>query len=1360
MGKKIISIIITACLILSCFATVSFASAQVQYEKPQGVILNAQFAEGNNGGFELLSAKTGAAVTTVPESEGSDNYVLKYTATNHSAGATSANGGAEHIEVKVGGEQGIEFVEGRNIIIETKFRKTNAATRVYLKYNMYPKDNYKEETANLYSLVALWHDGGVRYANGSSGTGSNLDQVSMKVSELECGTDYLTAKIVIKGTSLLADVYLTDEEGNTQTIENVSLKQPVDRTSLDPSDAMYIKEATHLKTLSFRTRSGGTTSATDVIVDYLKVTQELTYTSTLDKNIVGEDENIVVSMVTDATDLDDVSAFYDLYTAEGQLVASEKSFDKATKKLTINPAENLIAGNNYVVKVDNAGLLSELNYVYDTESEELSLSIVSCKAENVLIDGRLIDGEIIEGTYKYVSSFDKTGETYAWYAAPSIDGPWTVIDGQTSSSIEASTALANGQYLKMSVIPQSQIGAGIEAFSNILCPEAAPVADNLRLAEGNKFIGDTLVAEYDYFDANGDEDNGTVIKWYIGNTAESNEYEMISQSGSLRLLDEYEGKYIRFSVTPKNEIDNGDECVEVFGNPFGPVSNYLTGSNLFSDPGFETGTTEGIKGSTFPAELFEIVTKTDDSDGRVYSGDYSLYVGPRPENYSTWGKNVNYVPGKTYLLSGMVKSVTDASINDYEGYGGVADSILRPFRDEEKVTINNETWTRVTLTVVTNETASSGTFGLLTFSGQGKQAVYVDDMYFGELKITDIITEEIQPTVIPEKENIVIRVFKDKMLNQFGTTTGLEHEDADVEVLQGKGVEIDNNNCVVITPEAVAGEVVLRVSCTPETTTAPYFSKEVKFTLLPNTNVTPSVKNVVASGTVATGEVLSVNYDYHQVENKLNASTFKWFYQDTPTGTATYIPNATASTYTVASAYADKFIGCEVTPATNDGLTGNPVRSNILVKAVAPYATKLEVTGKFSVGETVTGKYIFGDYNNDTEGVSTYSWFMSDTLDGRYVPLSGETNKTLVLTEEMVGKYLKFAVVPTSNTRPYAGEMVFSQPYAGPAKPEARNITISNNGSLYVGSYDYFHQHGFKEKNTKYEWFVDGILVSTSAQYEVNFEGAKTVTFKVTPGCEGNPSTGNAVMASYTITGNLPQGGGTVSGGGFGGGGLSGGGFGGGSGGVAGGTSGGNTSGFTSGVQSINDAEGITPEVKPATDIDSHWSKSYMEEMSKRGIMTPDNEGKYNPDEIVGRGDMIKYLFKALKLTESEYTGEFSDVKAEDEFAGMLQTMVNNGTISKYDTFRPNDGISREELCKVLYISLDNAGKLESAAENKISAFADYSSISDWAKEYVNAIYQNGIMIGVSETLFAPAENVTKAQVATLLTRILNIIER
>ncbi len=367
MFKKSISILTVICMLLTCVPALSFASETEvsKCDMPMGEVLNAQFFEGNTCGFELLSAQTGADITTEPESEGSDNYVLKYTATKHNDGATSVNGGAEHIAIKVNGDEGIKFVDGRNIIIETKFKKTAEAARLYFKYNINPKDNYKEETANLFTILSIWHDGVVKYAGGTSPADNT--QVAMSNTSLAgYGTSWVTAKTVIKGASLLADIYLYGEDGTLiETIENASLKQPSGRTSLDSSDALYIEEATHLKTLSFRARK----EATDVLVDYVKVTVE-------EEAKVNAPSVMPLSGKFDvnfdaATVISNIADYFKLYNEDGVWVEdAELTVDG--NKLSFDLGAVQQEGEKYVLKVDKAAI-ADYGYVFDDETTDYEI---------------------------------------------------------------------------------------------------------------------------------------------------------------------------------------------------------------------------------------------------------------------------------------------------------------------------------------------------------------------------------------------------------------------------------------------------------------------------------------------------------------------------------------------------------------------------------------------------------------------------------------------------------------------------------------------------------------------------------------------------------------------------------------------------------------------------------------------------------------------------------------------------------------------------------------------------------------------------------------------------------------------------
>ncbi|MFU1796399.1 S-layer homology domain-containing protein [Paenibacillus azoreducens] len=79
----------------------------------------------------------------------------------------------------------------------------------------------------------------------------------------------------------------------------------------------------------------------------------------------------------------------------------------------------------------------------------------------------------------------------------------------------------------------------------------------------------------------------------------------------------------------------------------------------------------------------------------------------------------------------------------------------------------------------------------------------------------------------------------------------------------------------------------------------------------------------------------------------------------------------------------------------------------------APKATNVSISGNYWSGQTLTGNYTFTDEDQEqTEGNSLYQWYSSDTPDGTYTAIDGETKTSLVLGDEDVGKYFKFAVTP------------------------------------------------------------------------------------------------------------------------------------------------------------------------------------------------------------------------------------------------------------------------------------------------------------------------------------------------------------
>ena len=1075
-----------------------------------------------------------------------------------------------------------------------------------------------------------------------------------------------------------------------------------------------------------------------VYVDYVEVYQEIDYTNA---------SVAVTSGTTNIRAKDPVTIQFTSDSAIGSLpeaafeivgVETEFSYNAETKTVSLTPVTSMEPGGSYNLNINEA-LIKETVGVVLTGENDFVLEVCNISVSNLAPVGKVIPGTIITASYLYSSPVAEGTHSYQWQVSDTgEENTFTDINGAISKDFEVGTE-HKGKYIRFEMIPYDINGlSGYSTTSSVLIPEKAPVVSNPAISTDTLFEGIYITASYDFYDENGDNEGETVYKWFTGDTADGPWTE--KHTGKTYLIgSEDNGKYIKCVITPVSisEIEKegvGDEVIA------GPVVNILRSTNMFADAGFESGVIES------PWMYSNNWDGADIQSKDTHTGEYALHLSPRVALNDHFGQKLSFKKGKTYVFGAWAKK-SRAKAQDIKGMTVFAGGdTLQTSVGTASYTLNDR-WQLMSFAYQFKADCTPNS-GFVTWSDIDTADVYMDDWYCGELLIGDIETYDVEPVTIPLSGETSVSVTSGKVLNQLGSNDGLQNENVVVSIPETDGVYVQDNK-IVVTEQAHASTIVAEIYCEPEYSgaTQTKFQKFVEIELASHNDPTPKALNVKAEGVVATDSVLTGTYDFYQIDDKADASTYKWMYSDSENGTYTPIEGATATSYTVESQYAGKYIKFVVLPETEDGLTGKEVYSNALVAPRAPVATEVKITGDMAVGEVITGEYVYFDANYDAEGTSLYRWLISDTADGAYVPVEGETLKTLTLTEEMKNKYIKFEVTPVAVVAPITGVAKLSEAALGPVPPKALNVSISQDGYRLKGLYTYSHPNYIPEKGSLYKWTVDGVAVSDNADYLINFTGAKLVTFSVTPGCELEPSKGETVTISLYIQGYADSMSGTGGGGG---------GFGGGGGGVGGG------SGSGVGVTNVNDMKlpeiEVPKEEKPKTDISGHWGETYINNMASRGVMTADENGNYKPDEFVSREIMLTYLFKALGLEMTEYKNEFGDV-ADGDFAKMLQTMVDNGTIAKDENFRPDDTISREEMCKILYVSLKNANKLKETEEMKIESFADYSNISEWARTYVNGIYSNGIMVGVSDTEFDAKGTVTRAQAATMLTRILALTE-
>ena len=112
------------------------------------------------------------------------------------------------------------------------------------------------------------------------------------------------------------------------------------------------------------------------------------------------------------------------------------------------------------------------------------------------------------------------------------------------------------------------------------------------------------------------------------------------------------------------------------------------------------------------------------------------------------------------------------------------------------------------------------------------------------------------------------------------------------------------------------------------------------------------------------------------------------------------------------------------------------------------------------------------------------------------------------------------------------------------------------------------------------------------------------------------------------------------------------------------------------------------------------------------------------------------------------WVNPFADVKPNDWYYGSVKYAVENNLMNgtTISTFSPNELITRAMLVTILY---RNEGEPEVAFDvtfKDIDANAYYAKAVVWGQ-------QNGIINGYSETEFAPGQNITREQIATIIHR-------
>jgi len=175
------------------------------------------------------------------------------------------------------------------------------------------------------------------------------------------------------------------------------------------------------------------------------------------------------------------------------------------------------------------------------------------------------------------------------------------------------------------------------------------------------------------------------------------------------------------------------------------------------------------------------------------------------------------------------------------------------------------------------------------------------------------------------------------------------------------------------------------------------------------------------------------------------------------------------------------------------------------------------------------------------------------------------------------------------------------------------------------------------------------------------------------------------------------------------------------------------------------------------SDMEGHWAASYAEFLASNGIITGvKTNGKlyFNPNNKTTRVEMAAIIARYLGLDIVKYASHklpFADTEQIPSWAvpyvkavyanGLMSGTAVDGTL----IFNPNAHLTRNEALTILGRTLPQGYK-----ESDLT-FKDTDSIASWAIPHFKKLVALNIVGGYSDNTIKPNNNISRAEVATLL---------
>jgi len=170
----------------------------------------------------------------------------------------------------------------------------------------------------------------------------------------------------------------------------------------------------------------------------------------------------------------------------------------------------------------------------------------------------------------------------------------------------------------------------------------------------------------------------------------------------------------------------------------------------------------------------------------------------------------------------------------------------------------------------------------------------------------------------------------------------------------------------------------------------------------------------------------------------------------------------------------------------------------------------------------------------------------------------------------------------------------------------------------------------------------------------------------------------------------------------------------------------------------------------------SHWAYTAIDKLVKLGVAKGYPDGAFKPDQAITRAEFAAMLVRLFAIDDTGTIEiNFTDVPQSYWARKAIETLAEHGIVkgNEAGAFQPNAAITREDIVVMLIRLLHE----EALPKIRDISFSDMARAGRYARDSITAAAGAGIINGYEDHTFRPKDQATRAEVAAILIRLLEL---